>query len=85
MTAAQLAIDGEIKQRQIAHLSLIWRVIRIAQTCFWRSGRRGPIRSPLFQGTGLGVVVVKFSFSCMVALLVPTEDKHAAANLMSAI
>src|SRR5450759_1293819 len=43
--------------------------VRIAQTCFCRSGGFAPVSFPLFQGIRLGVGSSKFAISCMVALL----------------
>jgi hypothetical protein len=44
-------------------------LVRIAQTCFCRSGGLAPISFPLFQGIRLGVGSEKLALSCMVVLL----------------
>src|SRR5665811_1885705 len=47
----------------------IWSLVRIAQTCFCRSGGLAPVSFPLFQGIRLGAGRSKLVLSCMVALL----------------
>jgi len=47
IASAQLAVDSEVEQRQIA---LAPRQLRIAQICLSLSGGLAPISLPLFQG-----------------------------------
>ena len=51
IAAAQLAIDGDVEQRQIAHSAFDLELGSIDQTCFGRSGGFAPTIFPLFQGT----------------------------------
>jgi hypothetical protein len=44
-------------------------VVRIAQTCFCRSGGLAPISFPLFQGIRPAAGSKKLALSCMVVLL----------------
>src|SRR4029078_4286491 len=47
-------------------LRSFWSMVRIAQTCFCRSGGVAPIYLPLFQGGLLAVGMARVASSCMV-------------------
>src|SRR5471030_2962438 len=51
----------------------ICSLVRIAQTCFGRSGGFAPVSLPLFQGTRLGDIEAAITSSCISILL---GDKH---------
>src|SRR5664279_5670586 len=58
----------------------IWSLVRIAQTCFCRSGGLAPVSFPLFQGIRLGADSSELALSCMVALLGYRGDQLALAR-----
>jgi hypothetical protein len=47
----------------------IWSLVRIAQTCFCRSGGLAPVSFPLFQGIRFGVGSSELALPCMAVLL----------------
>src|SRR4029077_15485394 len=47
----------------------IWSLVRIAQTCFCRSGGLAPISFPLFQGVRPGAGSKNSALSCIIVLL----------------
>jgi len=69
IATTQLAIDGEIEQRQVALAVCHLKLSAIDQTCFGRSGGLAPVNLPLFQGVRLDVAGDGFSLSCIIILL----------------
>ena len=65
----QLAVDGEIEQRQLSHLPLDLEPGSYGPDMLLPQGGLGPINLPLFQGIRFGAAVAAISFSCMVATL----------------
>jgi hypothetical protein len=55
LAAAQLAIDSDVEQSEIAEIAASSRRVRMAQTCLGRSRHFCPTRRPLFQSLRFGV------------------------------
>ena len=77
VAAAQLAVDGEVEQRQVARLPAICRCVRIAQTS-WALMAAWPTSLPLFQG--VGGVGLGFWWSDMVCLLGGCRGNRSLAH-----
>ena len=71
ITAAQLAVDGEVEQRQVTRSAVDFHFRRIDQTWLTLSGGFGPTSLSLFHGGDRGAVFGPFvSLSFMTGLLV---------------
>jgi hypothetical protein len=74
IAAAQLAVDGEVEQRQVALAVCDLKYGTNRPDVFWRSGGLAPINLPLFQAARMGAVNV--SLFCIVILLIGENDQH---------
>jgi hypothetical protein len=69
IATAQLAVDGEIEQSEVANTTFDWSFVRMDQTCLGRSGGFAPTAFPLFQGTRSQVAAAMLEASVMMTLL----------------
>jgi len=61
----KLAVDHQIKHREVSDATSIWSFVRIDRVCLGRSGGFGPVSLPFFQGVCLRIVGIAVSRSCM--------------------